>query len=89
MKLGYTRAMVKAALAGDLNSGKFVVDPVFGVEVPTAVHGVPTDVLEPRGTWAEHEAYDAAAEKLAGMFKANFEQFADQVSEDVRAAGPR
>jgi len=88
-KLGYTRAMVNAALDGDLDTGEFVEDPVFGIEVPTAVPGVPTDVLEPRGTWADPDAYDRAAEKLAGMFKENFTQFADQVSEEVKAAGPR
>jgi phosphoenolpyruvate carboxykinase (ATP) len=89
MKLGYTRAMVNAALAGDLDDADFVADPVFGIDVPTAVHGVPSEVLQPRGTWADHEAYDQAAEKLAGMFKANFEQFADQVPDEVKAAGPR
>ncbi len=88
-KLGYTRAMVNAALRGDLESAEFVADPVFGVEVPTTVPGVPSEVLHPRSTWADGEAYDAAAAKLADMFRENFERFAEEVSEEVRAAGPR
>jgi phosphoenolpyruvate carboxykinase (ATP) len=89
MKLGYTRAMVNAALAGDLDDAEFAADPVFGIDVPTSVPGVPSEVLRPRDAWADHEAYDSAAEKLAGMFKTNFEKFADQVSDEVKAAGPR
>jgi phosphoenolpyruvate carboxykinase (ATP) len=88
MKLGYTRAMVNAALAGELDDADFVTDPVFGLSVPTAVEGCPEHVLDPRGTWAHGEEYDAAAAKLAGMFKTNFERFADQVSDAVKAAGP-
>ncbi len=89
MKLGHTRAMVNAALAGDLDAGEFVDDPVFGIAVPTAVPGVPSEVLTPRATWADASAYDAAAEKLAGMFKENFKQFEEQVSDEIKAAGPR
>ncbi|MDX1646819.1 MAG: phosphoenolpyruvate carboxykinase (ATP) [Longimicrobiales bacterium] len=89
MKLPYTRAMVNAALAGELDEVEFVPDPVFGVEVPTSVPQVPSEVLTPRDTWGDPEAYDEAAEKLAGMFKENFQQFADQVPDQVRAAGPR
>jgi phosphoenolpyruvate carboxykinase (ATP) len=89
MKLGYTRAMVNAALAGALDSADFVTDPVFGVEVPTAVPGVPSEVLHPRDCWADAEAYDEAAAKLASMFRENFEQFAAGASEAIRAAGPR
>ena len=88
MRLAHTRAMVNAALAGDLDDVEYSVDPVFGVEVPTEVPGVPSEVLQPRGTWADADAYDAAAEKLAGMFKENFKKFADRVSEQVQAAGP-
>jgi len=88
MKLGYTRAMVNAALAGALDAVEFEADPVFGLEVPTSVPGCPDDVLNPRETWADGAAYDAAAGKLAQMFKANFERFADQVSDGVKAAGP-
>ena len=65
-----------------------MTDPVFGLSVPTSVQGCPDQVLDPRGTWADGAAYDEAAAKLAGMFKANFEQFADQVSDEIRAAGP-
>ncbi len=88
MKLGYTRAMVNAALAGKLDGVDFTTDPVFGLAVPTTVPDVPDHVLSPRDTWADGADYDAAAEKLAGMFKSNFEQFADQVSDAVKAAGP-
>jgi phosphoenolpyruvate carboxykinase (ATP) len=89
MRLAYTRAMVNAALTGDLDGAEFAPDPVFGVDVPTAVPGVPSEVLRPRDTWSDPEAYDAAAAKLTGMFKTNFDRFADQVSAEVRAAGPR
>jgi phosphoenolpyruvate carboxykinase (ATP) len=89
MKLGYTRAMVNAALSGALGGAEFAPDPVFGIDVPAAVPGVPSEVLRPRDTWADGSAYDAAAAKLAKMFKDNFERFADQVSTEVRAAGPK
>ena len=89
MKLGHTRAMVHAALGGKLTGGKFEADPIFGLEVPVAVPGVPSEVLRPRDTWADGAAYDAAAAKLAKMFKDNFTKFADQVSAEVREAGPR
>lgn len=89
MKLGYTRAMVRAALAGELDEVATVTDPVFGFQVPTAVPGVPDNVLQPRQTWADGEAYDAQAAKLAGMFRTNFEKYADGVSPAVREAGPK
>jgi phosphoenolpyruvate carboxykinase (ATP) len=89
MKLGFTRAMVTAALSGALDHAHFVRDPVFGLEVPTKVPGVPSDILAPRVTWPDPAAYDAQAAKLAGMFQANFEKYAAGVDEAVRAAGPR
>ena len=88
IELSYTRAMVNAALGGALTGAEFVSDPVFGVEVPTAVPGVPAELLRPRDTWTDADAYDAAAEKLADMFKQNFEKFAAQVPEEVRSSGP-
>ncbi len=88
MKLGYTRAMVRAALAGELADVPTEIDPVFGISVPTSVPGVPAEVLSPRKTWADPEAYDRAAATLAGMFRENFAQFADQATPEVRAAGP-
>jgi phosphoenolpyruvate carboxykinase (ATP) len=64
-------------------------DPIFGVEVPTRCPDVPTEVLWPRDTWADNDAYDRQARKLAEMFVENFRQFEDDVSKPVRAAGPR
>ena len=89
MKLSHTRAMVRAALAGKLDNIETTPDPVFGVHVPNQVPEVPSEVLHPRETWEDKNAYDQQAEKLAGMFRNNFEQFADNVSAEVREAGPQ
>lgn len=89
MKIAHTRAMVNAALKGELAGIPTTPDPIFGVAVPTACPGVPAEVLNPRQTWPDTAAYDAQARKLAGMFAENFKTFTDQVSEEVRAAGPR
>ena len=89
MRIDHTRVMVRAALAGRLRDVAYEVDPIFGFEVPTSVPGVPDEVLRPRSTWAEADAYDAKARELAGMFVENFEAFADGVPEAVRHAGPR
>ena len=86
--LAHTRAMVDAALNDDFDGVEFRVDPFFGLSVPTKVTGVPDDVLDPRSTWSDGSAYDAQAAKLAGMFVANFEKFADTASAEVKAAGP-
>jgi phosphoenolpyruvate carboxykinase (ATP) len=89
MSLGHTRSMIKAALAGQLDHAETEADPVFGLHVPKVVPGVPSSVLDPRSTWADGGAYDAQATKLATMFKENFQRFADQVPDEVKAAGPR
>ena len=88
MKLAYTRAMIHAALAGELDAVAYARHPIFNVEVPASCPGVPAEVLDPRGTWADPEAYDAKARELAAMFVKNFERF-DDVAPGVAAAGPR
>jgi phosphoenolpyruvate carboxykinase (ATP) len=88
MKIAYTRAMVNAALNGELDNVEYVVDPIFGVQVPTSCPNVPPEVLTPRNTWSDGDAYDEQARKLAGMFAENFKQFEAEVSEGIRAAGP-
>jgi phosphoenolpyruvate carboxykinase (ATP) len=88
MKLGYTRAMVRAALAGQLDSARTERDPVFGLAVPQEVPGVPREVMNPRATWKDPAAYDAQARKLAQMFRQNFEKFGEGVAAEVRGAGP-
>lgn len=88
MKIAYTRAMVNAALNGDLNDVPTEAHPIFGLQMPTACPNVPPEVLNPRNTWADKNAYDEQARRLADMFIQNFEKYADQVTEEVRAAGP-
>jgi phosphoenolpyruvate carboxykinase (ATP) len=87
MSLPYTRAMVRAALNGDLDQVEFNRDPVFGILVPATCPGVPAEILNPRATWAEAEKYDATARKLAGLFRENMAKFKD-VPANVLAAGP-
>jgi phosphoenolpyruvate carboxykinase (ATP) len=89
MKLGHTRAMVRAALAGELTGAPTTTDPMFGLAVPKSIRDVPGALLSPRGTWADPAAYDAQARTLAQMFAKNFEQFASGVDAGVREAGPR
>jgi len=90
MRLSHTRAMVRAALDGQLDGVATVREAFFGLEVPRHVPGsVPSEILVPRNTWADPAAYDATAAKLATLFRKNFEQFASQVLPAVRDAGPR
>ena len=88
MRLAHTRAMVQAAISGDLDDVNFTEDPVFGLHVPQQCPGVPIDVLSPRSAWADGQQYDAKAKELAARFVENFRQF-DQVTDAIRNAGPR
>ncbi len=88
MPIKATRALLNAALDGSLNSAEFSIDPNFGFEVPVAVPGVDSKLLDPRGAWADGEAYDRTAQELVRKFIDNFAQFADHVDESVRAAAP-
>jgi phosphoenolpyruvate carboxykinase (ATP) len=88
MNIEHTRNMVRAAINGDLDDAQTVVDPIFGLTVPTEVPGVPAEVLIPRDTWADAAEYDVMAHRLAHMFHENFRAYADGVSEAIRSAGP-
>jgi len=88
MNIAHTRSMVRAALSGELADVPTRLDPNFKLEVPVSCPDVPATFLDPRTTWADPIAYDAAARKLAGMFHDNFEKYADGVSDAIAAAGP-
>ncbi len=88
MSLAVTRALLSAALSGKLSAVPMRTDAVFGFEVPLAVEGVDTALLDPRGTWADKAAYDAQAAKLASMFIENFRKFEAHVEAEVLGAGP-
>jgi phosphoenolpyruvate carboxykinase (ATP) len=86
MSIRISRALVHAALNGDLDGVEFVTEPAFGLHIPVNCPGVPAEVLNPRNAWADKAAYDAQAADLAARFEANFQQF--DAPEAVRAAGP-
>ena len=88
MKLAYTRAMVTAALTGEIEKAAFVTDPTFGVQVPTSIEGVPSELLIPANTWEDKAAYEASCRKLAANFVENFKKYT-HMSAEVVAAGPK
>ena len=89
MALRYTRAMIKAAMNGDLNQVQFEKDPVFGLEMPTTCPEVPSELLNPRNTWADKNAYDDKANELANFFNKNFTKFDEFANEEIRSAAPK
>ncbi len=89
MPIKATRALLNAALDGSLNNAEFKIDPNFGFEVPVAVAGVDSKILDPRGAWADPAAYDKTAKTLVSQFIENFAQFADHVDDAVNAAAPK
>ena len=89
MPIKETRALLNAALDGSLNSVEFRKDPNFGFDVPVAVPGVDSSILDPRSTWANKEDYDRTAAKLVDLFVENFAEFAEHVDEGVRQSGPQ
>jgi phosphoenolpyruvate carboxykinase (ATP) len=89
MKIAYTRAMITAALTGQLDTVDYVRHPVFNIDVPKSVPSVPDSVLDPRSTWPDAAKYDEQAKKLAAMFVENFKTFENDVPASVKAAGPK
>jgi phosphoenolpyruvate carboxykinase (ATP) len=89
IKLRNTRAIIDAIHDGSLAKAQTVEDPIFGLAVPQACAGVPLDVLNPRLAWADKDAYDVNARKLAGLFHQNFEEYAPQSSEEVLSGAPK
>jgi phosphoenolpyruvate carboxykinase (ATP) len=89
IKLKYTRAMITAALTGQLDNVSFQKHEVFGLEMPTTCPDVPDEILNPRDTWADKSAYDAKAVHLAEKFVNNFKQFEEHANEEIMSAAPK
>jgi phosphoenolpyruvate carboxykinase (ATP) len=89
MKLSFTRAMIRAALAGKLDNVQYEAHPVFGVQMPTSCPDVPTEILSPRNTWADKNAYDTQANKLASQFNTNFQKYAEFANAEILAGAPK
>ncbi len=89
MKLSYTRAMITAALNGELDNVEYETHPIFGLQMPKSCSNVPPDVLNPRKTWADKDAYDNKANDLAEEFNRNFEKYASKATDDILKAAPK
>ena len=89
IKLSYTRALITAALNGELEKVKFETLPVFNLQMPTACPGVPAEMLNPRNTWKDKDAYDAKANELAKSFVKNFAQYASAANDEILSAAPK
>jgi phosphoenolpyruvate carboxykinase (ATP) len=88
ISIKHTRALLNAALTGQLNDVQYKTDPVFGFEVPTTCPSVPDEILEPSASWASKEEYDNKYKQLAQRFVENFKKFEDQTPKEVIEAGP-
>jgi phosphoenolpyruvate carboxykinase (ATP) len=86
IKISYSRALVNAALDGTLLAGNFEQDAFFGLAIPTSCPGVPSEILNPRNTWADTAMYDDTARKLVEMFKNNFKNYHGHVAREVASA---
>ena len=89
IEIKYTRAMIKAILEGQLDNVEKETDPVFGIQIPLTVKGVPKECLFPRNTWKNPEAYDEKANELANQFIENFKEYESNVDKKILDASPR
>ncbi len=88
IRIEYSRAMVRAAISGEIERSNFIHDDIFNLDVPTSCPNVPSEILIPRNTWQERDAYDIAAKRLARLFVENFKRFKD-IPKEIVEAGPR
>lgn len=88
MSLPHTRELLHAALSGRIDEAAMESEPFFGLRIPRTVPDAPTEILNPKNTWADKAAYDEQAKKLAGIFVENFKKFGD-VESRIREAGPK
>ncbi|MCE2503215.1 MAG: phosphoenolpyruvate carboxykinase (ATP) [Chlorobi bacterium] len=89
IKIGYTRAMVRAALSKALEGVEFQEDPIFGLNIPVHLPGLPEELLNPRNTWGNPDLYDEKANELAAKFNENFRKYEDGAAQEIRNAGPK
>jgi len=88
LKLSWTRAMITAALEGNLNNVEYQKHNIFGLNMPKVCPNVPSEILNPKSTWTDPAEYDQKAQELAEQFIQNFEQFKSQANADILSAAP-
>ena len=89
ISLKYTRAMITSILNGELDNVDFTTHEVFGLHMPTSCPNVPSEILNPKNTWVDKNAYNSKANELANAFNKNFAQFADNANNEILDAAPK
>jgi phosphoenolpyruvate carboxykinase (ATP) len=89
ISLKYTRAMITAILNGELEDAEYNTHEVFGLQMPTACPNVPSEILSPKNTWTDKDAYNSKANELADAFNKNFTQFAENANDEILDAAPK
>jgi phosphoenolpyruvate carboxykinase (ATP) len=88
LSLKYTRSLITAAIEGDLNNVEYSTHEVFGLAMPTKCINVPSEILSPKNTWEDKDAYDLKANELAQAFNSNFEKYSDFASQEMLDSAP-
>jgi phosphoenolpyruvate carboxykinase (ATP) len=89
ISLKYTRSMISSILNGELENVEYNTHEVFGLKMPSSCPNVPSDILSPKNTWNDKDAYDTKANELANAFNKNFAQFAENANEEILEAAPK
>ena len=79
ISIKFTRLMISSILNGDIEDSEYMVDSIFGLNIPKSIRNIPTDILDPRMSWSDKSAYDQEAIKLSNLFKENFKQYGDSI----------
>ena len=79
ISIKFTRLMISSILNGDIEDSEYMVDSIFGLNIPKSIRNIPTDILDPRMSWSDKNAYDQEAIKLSNLFKENFKQYCDSI----------
>lgn len=88
-EIKYTRKIINGILSGELKTAEFKTDPIFGFGIPKTLEGVPAEVLDPRQSWADKDAYDVTVKKLASNFIESFKKYADGTAQEIIDGGPK
>ena len=88
ISIKFTRQMITSILDGTIEKSKYKTDPIFNLDIPITIEGIPAEVLNPRESWDDKSIYDSKAKELSDLFKENFNKYGDSI-EYLKEFGPK